>query len=53
MVADAEKYKVEDEAVKQRIEKKNVLENYCFQMKSQLDDEAMGGKFSQEDKLTI
>jgi len=30
MVADAEKYKEEDELVKKRIEAKNGLENYCF-----------------------
>jgi len=34
MVADAEKYKSEDDAVKAKIEKKNGLENYCFQMKN-------------------
>jgi len=34
MVADAEKYKDEDDKVKSKIEKKNGLENYCFQMKN-------------------
>jgi len=53
MVADAEKYKDQDNAVKARIEKKNGLENYCFQMKNQLDDERMKEKFTAEDKLTI
>jgi len=34
MVADAERYKDEDDKVKAKIEKKNGLENYCFQMKN-------------------
>jgi L1 cell adhesion molecule like protein len=50
MVADAEKYKDEDAQVKTKIEKKNDLENYCFQMKLQLDD---NNKFSADDKMTI
>merc|ERR1711957_587315 len=44
MVADAEKYKDEDDKVKSKIEKKNELENYCFQMKNQLTDEKMKDK---------
>jgi heat shock protein 1/8 len=53
MVADAEKYKDQDDAVKAKIEKKNGLENYCFQMKNQLDDEKMKDKFTEEDKTLI
>jgi len=53
MVADAERYKDEDDKVKNRIEKKNGLENYCFQMKNQLDDEKLKDKFTAEDKTTI
>merc|ERR1739848_551110 len=53
MVADAEKYKDEDEKVKKRIEAKNGLENYCFQMKNQLDDEKLKDKFTEEDKTLI
>merc|ERR1711860_378747 len=34
MVADAEKYKAEDEAQKEKISSKNQLESYCFNMKS-------------------
>jgi L1 cell adhesion molecule like protein len=30
MVNDAEKFKGEDEKIRQRIEAKNNLENYCF-----------------------
>jgi len=53
MVSDAEKYKDEDEKVKNRIQAKNELENYCFQMKNQLDEEKLKDKFSEEDKKTI
>jgi len=53
MVADAEKYKDEDDKVKTRIEKKNGLENYCFQMKNQLDDEKLKDKFTEDDKKVI
>jgi len=53
MVADAEKYKEADDAVKNKIEKKNGLENYCFQMKNQLDDEKLKDKFTDDDKKVI
>jgi len=53
MVADAERYKDEDDKVKSKIEKKNGLENYCFQMKNQLDDEKLKEKFTEEDKKVI
>merc|ERR1712110_843305 len=53
MVADAEKYKDEDDKVKSKIEKKNGLENYCFQMKNQLDDEKLKDKFTDDDKKVI
>merc|ERR1719289_35783 len=38
MVADAEKYKSEDDAQRSRIEAKNSLESYTFQMKSAVED---------------
>merc|ERR1711865_468189 len=53
LVSDAEKFKDEDDKIKNRIEKKNGLENYCFQMKNQLDDEKMKDKFTEEDKTLI
>ena len=53
MVSDAEKFKEEDEAMKDKIESKNALENYCFQMKNSLVDEKLKGMFSNEDKKTI
>jgi len=53
MVADAEKYKSEDDAQRSRIEAKNSLESYTFQMKSTVEDEAVGSKISDADKETV
>jgi L1 cell adhesion molecule like protein len=53
MVADAEKYKAEDELVAKKIEAKNAFENYCFQMKNTLDDEKLKTHFTDEDKTVI
>ena len=42
MVNDAEKFKAEDEKVKMRVEAKNKLENYCYNLKSSvLNEEKM------------
>merc|ERR1712025_6336 len=53
MVNEAEKYKTEDEAHRNRIQAKNGLEAYCFQMKSTMEDEKMKDKVSEDDKKTI
>merc|ERR1739849_44788 len=53
MVADAEKYKAEDEAQKTRISTKNTLEAYCYNMKSPLENDRFKGKISDEDKAKI
>merc|ERR1712149_55122 len=37
MVADAEKFKAEDDKQKERIGAKNGLESYCFNMKSTIE----------------
>lgn len=42
MVNEAEKYKAEDEAQKDRIGAKNSLESYAFNMKQTLEDEKVG-----------
>merc|ERR1712224_328783 len=39
MVSDAEKYKAEDDANRNRVEAKNALENYCFSLKSSISGE--------------
>lgn len=53
MVNEAEKFKGEDEKIKKRIEAKNGLENYCFQMKNTLSDEKLKEKFSEDDKKVV
>merc|ERR1712224_832275 len=49
MTADAEKYAKEDEEFKKKVEAKNGLENYCYSMKSTLDDDKVKEKISEED----
>jgi L1 cell adhesion molecule like protein len=53
MVNEAEKYKEEDEAQRDKISSKNGLESYCFNMKTTIEDEKLKDKISAEDKETI
>ncbi|KAF3761410.1 hypothetical protein M406DRAFT_84573 [Cryphonectria parasitica EP155] len=54
MVAEAEKYAEEDKATRERIEARNGLENYAFNLKNQVNDEdGLGGKIEEDDKETI
>jgi len=53
MVADAEKFKAEDDVQKERISAKNGLESYCFNMKSTVEDDKFKGKISESDLKTI
>ncbi|XP_005998228.2 heat shock 70 kDa protein-like [Latimeria chalumnae] len=53
MVQDAEKYKAEDEAQREKIAAKNSLESYAFNMKSSVEDENMKGKISEEEKKKV
>lgn len=53
MVQDAEKYKAEDEQVKKKVEAKNSLENYAYNMRNTIKDEKLAQKLSQEDKQKI
>lgn len=53
LVADAERYKAQDEKMRNRIEMKTGLESYCYQMRQQLDDEKMRMHFSEKDKSII
>jgi L1 cell adhesion molecule like protein len=53
MVKDAERYKDEDNKQKERIEAKNQLENYAYTIRSSLQDEALAGKLSEEDKAKL
>merc|ERR1711916_277289 len=51
LVQEAERYK--SEANRSRVEAKNALENYCFQVKSSINDEKLAGAISAEDKEKI
>ncbi|KAF8064803.1 hypothetical protein N665_1166s0016 [Sinapis alba] len=53
MVQDAEKYKAEDEQVKKRVEAKNSLENYAYNMRNTVKDEKLAQKLDQEGKQKI
>ena len=53
MVADAEKYKEEDEEVRQRVESKNHLENYAYQIKSSIENENIKEKIEESDLTTL
>ena len=48
MVADAEKYKEEDEKQKQKLEAKNQYENYLYHMKNTVQDEKMKEKLGDQ-----
>jgi len=49
MVNDAEKFKAEDDAMKEKIEAKNGFENYCFQMKNTLNEPKLKEAFTTDD----
>uniref|UniRef100_W5M4B0 Heat shock cognate 70-kd protein, tandem duplicate 2 n=1 Tax=Lepisosteus oculatus TaxID=7918 RepID=W5M4B0_LEPOC len=53
MVQDAERYKADDDAQREKIAAKNALESYAFNMKSSVEDENMKGKISEEDKKKV
>lgn len=53
MVAEAERYKQQDEAIKRKIEAKNGLESYAYNVKNSINDEKMRDKISQEDRNII
>ena len=53
LVKEAEKFKDEDNKVKERIEAKNSLEQYAYQIKNTLKDEKLKDKFSEDEKKQI
>jgi len=53
MVNDAEKYKKDDEAQRERITAKNSLESYCFNMKTTAEDDKLASKISADEKKKI
>ncbi|NXG54693.1 HSP70 protein, partial [Hemiprocne comata] len=53
MVQEAEKYKAEDEANRDRVAAKNSLESYTYNMKQTVEDEKLKGKISDQDKQRV
>jgi heat shock 70kDa protein 1/2/6/8 len=53
LVQEAERYKSEDEANRARVEAKNALENYAFQVRNSMNDEKLAEKVSEEDKKKV
>ena len=53
MVQEADQYKAEDDAQKEKVTAKNSLESLAFNMKSTVEDEKLQDKISPEDKKTI
>ncbi|XP_008794364.1 heat shock 70 kDa protein-like [Phoenix dactylifera] len=53
MVKDAERYKAEDEEVKKKVEAKNALENYAYNMRNTVRDDKIKDKLSEGDREKI
>jgi len=53
MVNDAEDFKAEDAKERERINAKNGLESYCFNIKATLDEPSLKGKLDEADRKKI
>ena len=53
MVAEAEKYKDEDNKIKEKIEAKNKFESYLYQVKSSLNDPNLKDKLDENEKSNL
>ena len=53
MVSEAEKYKAEDDEQAKRIQARNQLEGYAYQVKSTVEDDKLKDKISEEDRNTV
>ncbi|KAK8404746.1 hypothetical protein O3P69_007769 [Scylla paramamosain] len=53
MVNEADKYRAEDERQRERINAKNSLESYCFNMKSTVDDDKVKDKIPESERTSI
>ena len=53
MVQEAEKYKAEDEEHKKKVDAKNALENYAYNMRNTIKDDKVADKLDAADKETI
>lgn len=53
VLLQAEKYKAEDEAARQKVDAKNSLENYAYNMRNTIRDEKVSSKLDAGDKEKI
>ena len=54
MISDSEKFAEEDKAIKEKIDAKNSLENYIYQMKGSIEDkDKLAEKLEEEDKTAV
>lgn len=53
MVQEAEKYKDEDEKIKEKIQSKNSLESYAYNMKQTIEDDKVKDKIPEEDRAKV
>ena len=53
MVQDADKYKAEDDLQREKVAAKNSLESYAFNVKSNVQDDNLKGKISEDDKKKV
>jgi len=53
MVSEAEKYKAEDEEARKKVDAKNSLENYAYNMRNTIRDEKVASKLSADDKAKM
>merc|ERR1712021_286509 len=54
MVREAEEFADEDKEMKEKVDARNALEGYAYNMKNQVnDEEKLGGKIDDDDKETI
>ncbi|XP_072300312.1 heat shock 70 kDa protein 1-like [Eucyclogobius newberryi] len=53
MVQDADTFKAEDEAQRNRVSAKNALEAYVFTVKNSVQDETVSNKLSQDDRKKL
>ena len=53
MMSEAEKFKAEDDANRNRIESKNGLDNYCYSLKSLIFSDEVKDEIPAEDKDSL
>merc|ERR1711861_83855 len=53
MVREAEQYADEDKAAKEKIDAKNSLESYCYQMKNTINEDKFKSAVSEEEATTL